>query len=58
MKYLSAKEDAGDHLYRLAKALLQDNGLYICRDAVIDSMGRDEPSPNPDFGTKLCNLLI
>lgn len=48
MKYLSAKEDAGDHLYRLAKALLQNNGLYTCRDAVIDSIGSDEPSPNPE----------
>lgn len=46
MKYLSAKEAAGDHLYQLARALLRNNGFYTYRDAVIDSI--DGPLPNPD----------
>lgn len=46
MKYLSAKEAAGDHLYRLARALLRNNGFYTYRDVVIDSI--DGPLPNPD----------
>lgn len=46
MKYLSAKEAAGDHLYRLARALLRNNGFYTYRDVVIDSI--DGPLPDPD----------
>ena len=48
MKYLSAKEAAGDHIYRLAKALLRNNGFYTYRDAVVDSLGEDGPSPKPE----------
>ncbi|MBQ9174300.1 MAG: hypothetical protein IJ161_11280 [Bacteroidales bacterium] len=48
MKYLSAKEAAGDHIYRLAKALLHNNGFYTYRDAVVDSLGEDGPSPKPE----------
>lgn len=47
-KYLAEKEDAADHLYRLAKALLRNNGFYTCRDAVVDSLGEDGPSPKPE----------
>ncbi len=42
------KVDAGDHLYRLAKALLRNNGFYTYREAVVDSMGEDGPSPKPE----------
>jgi len=46
---LAEKEDAGDHLYRLAKALLRNNGFYSYRDALLDSMGNDAaPSPKPE----------
>ena len=48
LRYLSAKEDAGDRLYRMAKAILQNNGFYTYRDAVIDSMYSDGPSPKPE----------
>ena len=45
---LSAKE-AGDHLYRLAKALLNNKGFYTYREAVVDSMGDEHaPSPKPE----------
>ena len=48
MKYLAQKENAGDHLYRLCRALLKNNGFYN-RDAVIDSRdGKNGPLPNPD----------
>lgn len=47
-KYLAEKESAGDHLYRLAKALLRNNGFYSYRDAVIDSLGEDGPSPKAE----------
>lgn len=40
-RYLAVKEHAGDRLYRLAKAILQNNGFY---DAVIDSVDSDRPS--------------
>ena len=45
---LAKKEDAGDHLYRLAKALLQNNGFYTYRDAVVDSLDEDGPSPKEE----------
>ncbi len=48
LKYLSAKEDAGDHLYRLAKAILKYNGFYTYRQAVIDLMDGNAPSLNPE----------
>lgn len=47
-RYLAAKEDAGEQLFRLAKALLKNKGFYTYRDAVVDSMAGDEPSPNPE----------
>ena len=49
MSYLSVKEDAGDHLYRLAKAILNNKGFYTYRDAVVDTIGNDTASlPNPE----------
>lgn len=48
LRYLSVKEDAGDRLYRMAKAILQNNGFYTYRDAVIDSMDGEISSPNPE----------
>ena len=48
MKYLSAKEDAGDRLYQLSKAILKNGGFYTFRDAVIDSMKVNSPSPAPE----------
>lgn len=47
-KSLEQKENAGNTLYRLAKALLKNNGFYSYRDAVIDSMAENESSPNPE----------
>ena len=50
MKYLSAKEDAGDRLYQLSKAILKNRGFYTFRDAVIDSMKEGARLPDPaDF---------
>lgn len=48
LRYLSAKEDAGDHLYRLAKAILEHNGFYTYRQAEIELMDGKAPSPNPE----------
>jgi len=45
---LAKKEVAGDHIYRLAKALLRNDGFYSYREAVVDSMGEDGPSPKPE----------
>lgn len=47
-KYLAEKENAGDNLYRLGMALLRNNGFYSYRDAVIDSLSEDRPSPKAE----------
>ena len=47
-KYLAEKENAGDNLYRLAKAILRNNGFYTYRDAVVDSLDKDGHSPDAD----------
>ena len=48
LRCLAEKEDAADHLYKLAKAILKNNGLYGYRDAVVDNMDKDE-LPNPEY---------
>ena len=48
IKDLFVKAEAGDHLFRLAKAILDNNGFYTYRDAVIDSMAEDGLSPSPE----------